>query len=82
MDRRQPKTREAIFKAFNRLLKKSYNHITMQEIIEVPFTLSLSRFYKESVFLPQAFRYHLSIKYNIPTQKRRRISILKMSVIL
>lgn len=34
MDRRQQKTREAIFKAFSRLLeKKNYNHITVQEII-------------------------------------------------
>lgn len=35
MDRRQQKTREAIFKAFGRMLeKKSYNHITVQEIID------------------------------------------------
>ena len=34
MDRRQQKTREAIFKAFSRLLeKKNYNNITIQEII-------------------------------------------------
>ena len=35
MDRRQRKTREAIFKAFNDLLsKKTYNNITIQEIID------------------------------------------------
>ena len=35
MDRRQQKTREAIFKAFSRLLeKKNYNNITIQEIID------------------------------------------------
>ena len=35
MDRRQKKTREAIFKAFSELLaKKHYNQITVREIIE------------------------------------------------
>lgn len=35
MDRRQRKTREAIFKAFTELLsKKNFNHITVGEIIE------------------------------------------------
>lgn len=35
MDRRQQKTRQAIFTAFGTLLeRKSYNHITVQEIIE------------------------------------------------
>ncbi len=35
MDRRQQKTREAIFKAFNRLLeKKHFNNITVQEILD------------------------------------------------
>lgn len=35
MDRRQQKTRQAIFTAFGTLLeKKNYNHITVQEIID------------------------------------------------
>ncbi|KAF5045771.1 hypothetical protein DSECCO2_477780 [anaerobic digester metagenome] len=35
MDRRQKKTRDAVFKAFNTLLSsKSYNRITIQEIID------------------------------------------------
>lgn len=35
MDRRQQKSRDAIFAAFSRLLeKKNYNHITVQEIID------------------------------------------------
>ena len=35
MDRRQKKTREAIFKAFSELLsKKSYEHITVGEIVD------------------------------------------------
>ena len=36
MDRRQKKTKDAIFKAFTTLLsKKNYNQISVQEIIDI-----------------------------------------------
>ena len=41
MDRRQKKTKDAIFKAFTTLLsKKNYNQISVQEIIDIADTVT------------------------------------------
>ena len=80
MDRRQQKTKAAIYEAFSRLLeKKSYNHITIQRSSmkrtsgAAPSTLILRR----RTICCRIYANRSSVMFSLMYRKRKRITIFQ-----